>query len=237
MEKIIHKSDSRGQADHGWLKSYHTFSFASYYDQQRVNFGALRVLNDDRVAKGMGFGRHPHDNMEIISIPLEGDLAHEDSMGNTAVIKENDVQVMSAGTGIVHSEFNNSKEKEVKFLQIWLFPNKKNVSPRYGQQSFPPAARKNNFQLIVSPNQEEVNTWIHQVAWFHLADFEKGYADEYMIKKSGNGLYIFLLEGSLSVADEKITTRDAIGLTDLEKVKIEATERSRFLLMEVPMTW
>lgn len=237
MKKIIHKADTRGHANHGWLNSHHTFSFASYYDPERVHFGALRVLNDDTVAAGMGFGKHPHDNMEIISIPLFGDLAHEDSMGNNSVIKENDVQVMSAGTGIVHSEFNHNKDKQTEFLQIWLFPNKQNVSPRYGQKTFEPAERKNNFQLVVSPNASEIDTWIHQDAWFHLADFEKGFSKEYKIKKSGNGLYIFLLDGKLSVAEEKLDKRDAIGLTDLESIKITADSQARLLLMEVPMEW
>lgn len=237
MKKLIHKSNSRGHANHGWLESHHTFSFASYYDPERIHFGALRVLNDDKVAAGMGFGKHPHDNMEIISIPLFGDLAHEDSMGNNSVIKENDVQVMSAGTGIVHSEFNHNKDKQTEFLQIWVFPNKQNVAPRYGQKTFDPAERKNNFQLIVSPNAEELDTWIHQDAWFHLADFDEGFSKDYQLNKAGNGLYLFVLEGKLSVAGETLNTRDAIGLTDFETVNITAENHAKFLLMEVPMEW
>ncbi len=237
MQSILYKSDSRGHANHGWLESFHTFSFASYYDPERIHFGALRVLNDDKVAQGRGFGKHPHDNMEIISIPLYGDLAHEDSMGTQAVIKQNDVQVMSAGTGIVHSEFNLNKDKRTEFLQIWLFPNKKDVEPRYGQLSFDPAKRKNNFQRVVSPDANELDTWIHQDAWFHLSDFEKGFSKEYTIQKSGNGLYVFVLEGSLQVGDQKLSRRDAVGLTELEKVNISAQENASFLLMEVPMEW
>ncbi|MBK6267109.1 pirin family protein [Marivirga sp. S37H4] len=237
MKKTIYKADTRGHANHGWLESYHTFSFASYYDQERVHFGALRVLNDDKVDAGMGFGKHPHDNMEIISIPLFGDLAHQDSMGNNSVIKENDVQVMSAGTGIVHSEFNPNKDKKTAFLQIWLFPNKQNVEPRYGQKSFSSLERKNNFQMIVSPNPEELNTWIHQDAWFYLADLDKGFSKEYTLQKEGNGLFLFLLSGSLEVAGEKLNTRDAIGLTELESIEVKANEASKLLLMEVPMEW
>ncbi len=235
MEKTIHKAETRGHANHGWLESFHTFSFASYYNPERTQFGALRVLNDDKVAAGRGFGKHPHENMEIISIPLFGDLAHEDSMGTNSVIKENDVQVMSAGTGVLHSEFNHNKDKKTEFLQIWLFPNKLGVEPRYGQQNFNPEERRNDFQLIVSPKNKGVETWIHQEAWFYLSEFEQGFSKEYTLNKSGNGVYLFLLSGSLEVSGEKLNKRDAIGLTKLEKFTITADEKSEFLLMEVPM--
>jgi len=223
MEKIIYKADSRGHANHGWLDTHHTFSFASYYNPDRIHFGALRVLNDDKITSGTGFPKHPHDNMEIISIPLKGDLAHEDSMGNQATIKQGDVQVMSGGTGIMHSEFNPNEEIGTEFLQIWVFPNKQNVEPR--------------FQTIVSPNANEVDTWIHQDAWFHRADFETGFETTYELKKEGNGLFIFLLEGEIEVEDEKMQKRDGIGLTNLEQIKIKANKNSEILLMEVPMEW
>ena len=171
MKTIIHKADSRGKADHGWLKSHHSFSFANYYNPERMNFGVLRVLNDDRLAAGMGFGAHPHANMEIISIPLEGDLEHKDSMGNTTVIKEGDVQVMSAGTGVQHSEYNHSKTEEVKFLQIWVIPNKQDVEPRYDQVSIRDIQKENEFYQIVSPNEGESGVWVHQDAWFYLGKF------------------------------------------------------------------
>src|SRR5690554_4268470 len=197
MNTIIHKAETRGSANHGWLNSYHTFSFANYHNPERMNFGVLRVLNDDTVAAGMGFGTHPHDNMEIISIPLEGDLEHKDSMGNVAVIKEGDVQVLSAGTGITHSEYNKNKDKEVKFLQIWIFPKKKNLKPRYDQISIRDIAKDNEFYQILSPNQDDQGVWINQDAWFHIGKFEKGKSDEYKIKKEGNGVYAFILKVKL----------------------------------------
>src|SRR5690606_20497754 len=175
MKKIIHRANTRGYANHGWLKSYHTFSFANYYDPERMHFGALRVLNDDTVAGGMGFGKHPHNNMEIISIPLDGDLEHQDSMGNTAVIRNGDIQVMSAGTGIYHSEYNKNKDKPVKFLQIWVIPNKGNVEPRYDQVTLNVADRHNKLQQIVSPKDGGEGVWIHQDAWFHLGKFDENF--------------------------------------------------------------
>ncbi len=171
---IIHKADTRGNANFGWLNSYHTFSFGHYFEPSRTHFGALRVLNDDTVAAGMGFGTHPHDNMEIISIPLEGDLEHQDSMGNKTVIKHGDVQVMSAGTGVSHSEYNKNQDKQVKFLQIWVFPNKRNVTPRYDQITLHETDRRNKFQQILSPNANDEGIWIHQDAWFHLGKFDEG---------------------------------------------------------------
>jgi len=236
MNTIIHKAETRGQANHGWLHSHHTFSFASYYNPERMNFGVLRVLNDDTVAAGMGFGTHPHDNMEIISIPLEGDLEHKDSMGNVAVIKEGDVQVLSAGTGITHSEYNKNKDKEVKFLQIWVFPNKKNVAPRYDQVSIREISEENKFYQVLSPYKDGQGVWIHQDAWFHLGKFEKGHSDEYKIKKEGNGVYAFVLEGDVEIDGEKLSKRDGMGIWDTESINVKATENARVLLMEVPMS-
>ena len=232
---ILHKADTRGDADHGWLHSRHTFSFANYYDPSRMHFGALRVLNDDYVAPGMGFGTHPHDNMEIISIPLEGDLEHKDSMGNVAVIRHGDIQVMSAGTGIRHSEYNKNDNQPVKFLQIWVFPNKRNVTPRYDQITLNIEDRKNRFQQIVSPNPDDEGVWIHQNAWFHIADLEKGTSLDYTIKCEGNGLYVFVLAGDVAVEGLELNSRDGFGIWDINRVNFTATGNTSLLLMEVPM--
>jgi len=232
---ILHKADTRGDADHGWLHSRHTFSFANYYDPSRMHFGALRVLNDDYVAPGMGFGTHPHDNMEIISIPLEGDLEHKDSMGNVAVIRHGDIQVMSAGTGIRHSEYNKNDDQPVKFLQIWVFPNKRNVTPRYDQITLNTGDRKNRFQQIVSPSPDDEGVWIHQNAWFHMADLEKGTSLDYTLKGEGNGLYVFVLSGDVAVDGQELNSRDGFGIWDIKKVNFSATGDTSLLLMEVPM--
>jgi hypothetical protein len=233
---ILHKADSRGDADHGWLHSKHTFSFANYYNPERMHFGVLRVLNDDTVSGGMGFGTHPHDNMEIISIPLEGDLEHKDSMGNVAVIRNGDIQVMSAGTGIQHSEYNKSKDNTVKFLQIWVFPNKKNVTPRYDQITLKAEDRHNKLQQILSPNADDAGVWIHQNAWFHLGKFDKGISKEYALKLKGNGVYIFNLSGELEVNGQVLNNRDGFGIWDIDKIILNAKTDSEFLIMEVPMT-
>ena len=235
MKSILHKANTRGHANHGWLDSHHSFSFASYYNPDRMNFGVLRVLNDDRVAAGKGFGRHPHDNMEIISIPLEGDLEHKDSMGNTTVIKEGDVQVMSAGTGIYHSEYNKNSDKEVKFLQIWLFPKKRQVKPRYDQIPIKELARKNEFYQVLSPNPDDQGVWIHQDAWFHLGDFDQGKDAEYCFKTSENGLYVFVIDGEVEVEGQKLEKRDGFGVWDTDKINLKSLTDSRVLLMEVPM--
>lgn len=232
---VLHKASTRGKADHGWLKSFHTFSFAGYYHPERMHFGVLRVLNDDLVEAGMGFGTHPHENMEIISIPLEGDLEHKDSMGNLTVIRNGDIQVMSAGTGIQHSEYNKKEDKPVKFLQIWVFPDKKNVKPRYDQVSLNKSDRKNKFQQILSPSPEDEGVWIHQQAWFHLADMDQGILSEYSIKKKGNGLYVFVLNGDVSVEGQKLNNRDGFGIWDIEKIEFRADSDAELLLMEVPM--
>ncbi len=232
---ILHKANTRGDADHGWLHSKHTFSFANYYNPERMHFGVLRVLNDDTVSGGMGFGTHPHDNMEIISIPLEGDLEHKDSMGNVAVIKNGDVQVMSAGTGIQHSEYNKNKDNAVKFLQIWVFPNKKNVTPRYDQITLKTEERHNKLQQILSPNADDAGVWIHQNAWFHLGKFDKGISKDYNLKLKGNGIYIFNLNGDLEVNGQLLNTRDGFGIWNVDKITLNAKTDAEFLVMEVPM--
>ncbi len=236
MNTLIHKAETRGKANHGWLNSHHTFSFANYHNPERMNFGVLRVLNDDVVQAGKGFGTHPHDNMEIISIPLEGDLEHKDSMGNVAIIKEGDVQVMSAGSGVTHSEKNKNTDKEVKFLQIWVFPNKRNVTPRYDQISIKEIEEKNKFYQVVSPNQEGQGVWINQDAWFHLGNFTKGSTDEYKIQKEGNGVYAFILEGEVEIGGETLSKRDGMGIWDTDSIDVKATEDARVLLIEVPMS-
>jgi quercetin 2,3-dioxygenase len=233
---VLHKADSRGKADHGWLKSFHTFSFAGYHDPQRMHFGALRVLNDDTVHGGMGFGTHPHDNMEIISIPLEGDLQHRDSMGNVAVIQKGDIQVLSAGTGIQHSEYNKNPDEPVKFLQIWIFPNKRNVTPRYDQITIPQEDKQDKLLQVLSPDPDDQGVWIHQDAWFHLGTFSADKQTEYQVKKSGNGVYAFILSGSFSIEGHTLETRDGLGIWDTDGFSISSNaEGSEILLMEVPM--
>jgi redox-sensitive bicupin YhaK (pirin superfamily) len=235
MKTVLHKANTRGHANHGWLNSHHSFSFANYYNPERMNFGVLRVLNDDVVAGGKGFNTHPHDNMEIISIPLSGDLQHKDSMGNVAVIKEGDVQVMSAGTGVFHSEFNKNSDQEVKFLQIWVFPNKKNVTPRYDQIELDTVGMKDNLKQILSPNADDEGVWIHQNAWFHMGDLSKGCGETYQIKGQGNGVYAFVIDGEVTIEGQKLEKRDGFGVWDTASIDIQANEDARVLLMEVPM--
>ena len=236
MQAIFHSSESRGQADHGWLNAKHSFSFANWQNRERMHFGALRVLNDDIVAAGTGFGKHPHDNMEIISIPLEGDLEHRDSMGNTTVIRNGDIQVMSAGTGIYHSEYNKNENEAVKFLQIWIYPNKKNVAPRYDQVSLKMDDRKNKLQQVLSPNSDDEGVWVHQDAWFHLGTFDNGAAAKYTIKKPGNGVYAFVLKGKFNLDGIEIENRDGLGIWETEEFILTSSEEgSEILLMEVPM--
>ena len=232
---IIHQAAQRGHAQHGWLDTYHSFSFANYHDPEKIHFGVLRVLNDDKIEGGMGFGMHPHDNMEIITIPVFGDLKHKDSMGNSGVIKHGDVQVMSAGTGIYHSEENANPDKDVCLFQIWVFPNKQNVTPRYDQKTFDVKDRENKFQQIVSPMGEKEGLNIHQDAWFSLANFKKDFETIYQIKKSGNGVYVFIIEGSATINNQLINKRDAIGITEIETISIKADSDTQLLVMDIPM--
>jgi redox-sensitive bicupin YhaK (pirin superfamily) len=236
INTILHKAGTRGDANHGWLHSRHTFSFADYYEPDRMHFGMLRVLNDDYVAAGKGFGTHPHNNMEIISIPLEGDLEHKDSMGNVAVIKNGDVQVMSAGTGITHSEYNRNQDKPVKFLQIWVFPNRKNVKPRYDQITLNVNERRNKFQQILSPDADDAGVWIYQDAWFHLGRFDKDFSVNYSLKKNGNGVYAFIIKGDAGIDGNNLNERDGLGIWNTDKISFKANSRdAEVLLMEVPM--
>jgi quercetin 2,3-dioxygenase len=232
---MLHKADTRGDANHGWLHSRHTFSFANYYNPDRIHFGALRVLNDDYVAPGMGFDTHPHDNMEIISIPLEGDLEHMDSMGNLSVIKHGDIQVMSAGTGITHSEYNKNTDRPVKFLQIWVFPNRRNVKSRYDQKTLNFSDRHNKLQQIVSPNPDDEGVWVYQNTWFQLGQFDKGFSADYVLKAPDNGVYAFILVGDVTINEQNLKSRDGFGIWGAEKLSIVASTDAEFLLMEVPM--
>lgn len=237
---IFHKADTRGNANYGWLNAHHSFSFANYRDPQRMHFGVLRVLNDDIIAPSMGFGTHPHDNMEIITIPLRGALRHRDSMGNEGVIEQFDIQVMSAGTGVRHSEFNANSDKEVNLLQIWLFPNQRNVAPRYDQKTFKPEDRINQLQTVIAPiNSTEAADGamgIHQDAWFSLGTLAAGVEKEYMMRRAGNGVYVFLIEGTATVNGTPLSKKDALGIWDFEKLTIKADSDAEILLLDVPIS-
>ena len=235
MKTVLHTATSRGHAYHGWLNTYHTFSFANYYDPERVHFGALRVLNDDTIAEGEGLDTHPHDNMEIITIPLHGAVEHKDSMRNSEIIRSGEVQVMSAGTGIFHSEFSKDGFGDTSLLQIWVFPNKKNVSPRYDQISLADVAKKDELYQVLSPNPDDQGVWIHQNAWFHLGDLTEGWTGEYTLKNPGDGVYFFVIEGEAEVAGQKLNRRDGFGVWETDIISIKATKQTQLLLMEVPM--
>jgi redox-sensitive bicupin YhaK (pirin superfamily) len=234
MITVLHKAGSRGHANHGWLNSYHSFSFGGYHHLDRMHFGALRVLNDDTVAAGMGFGKHPHDNMEIVSIPLSGNLQHQDSTGRNEIIRAHDVQIMSAGSGIAHSEMNASKTDEVKFLQIWVFPKLKNIAPRYEQKSFLPENRLNQILTVVAPDDANA-VYINQDAWFSLGHFSKDLSIEYSIKKTGNGVYVFVLSGSVTVNGTTLKNRDGLGVSETDVLSIVANTESELLLIDIPM--
>ncbi len=238
MKAILHKANTRGYANHGWLDSYHTFSFAGYHDPERIHFGALRVLNDDKVAGGMGFGKHPHENMEIISIPTSGDLEHFDNMGNKQIIRQGDVQVMSAGTGIEHGEKNKNPDKPVEFFQIWVIPNKKNVTPRYDQKSFSDADKHNKLLTVISPiGTKDGGVQIHQDAWFSLSKMDKNFSTAYHLKNNTNGVYAFVIDGDVTINGEKLNKRDGLGISATNKLDIKADENAELLLMEVPLTF
>ena len=235
MKTGFHPSDSRGYANHGWLEARHSFSFASWYQPDRLHFGALRVLNDDIIQGGMGFGTHPHDNMEIVTIPLKGDLEHKDSMGNSAVIREGDIQVMSAGTGVQHSEYNNSPAKEINLFQLWLFPNKQNVKPRYDQLPIRSLHQKNEFFQILSPSANDHGVWIHQDAWMHILDADQGQSFDYVLQSPENGVYLIVIEGEVEVDNQTLFRRDAIGIWETDKLTIKTKTDAELLLVQVPM--
>jgi len=235
MKTVFHSETSRGHANHGWLNAKHSFSFASWQNPERIHFGALRVLNDDIVAPSMGFSKHPHDNMEIITIPLKGALKHQDSMGNSSVIEAGEVQVMSAGTGVQHSEVNAKHNEEVQLFQIWIFPNNHNVTPRYDQIRYDEESMRNNFLQVVSPNTDDAGTWIHQQAWIHLSQIEEGKNLNYELKEKGNGVYILNIDGIFDIAEQTLEKRDAIGVWETASIDIKANKTGRLLLIEVPM--
>jgi redox-sensitive bicupin YhaK (pirin superfamily) len=235
MKTILHKAATRGHADHGWLNSYHSFSFAGYHNPERMHFGALRVLNDDTVKQGMGFGKHPHDNMEIVSIPLSGDLHHKDSTDRDKIIRQGDVQIMSAGSGITHSETNANHNKEVKFLQLWVFPKERNIEPRYDQKTFLPEDRQNQILTVVAPDDEKA-VWINQDAWFSLGKFSKDFTTEYTLHKEGNGVYAFVLNGNITINDQPLEARDGYGVSETKSITLKADMDAEILLIEVPMT-
>lgn len=231
---ILHKAGTRGRADLGWLVSNQSFSFAEYYNPDRMGFGALRVLNDDVVTGGKGFGWHPHDNMEIISIPLKGSLIHKDNLGNELVIRAGEIQVMSTGTGVFHSEYNNEADKPAEFLQIWIFPNRLNVEPRYDQVKLD--IGYNHLQQVLSPEAGGEGVWIYQDAWFHLGRWDAGKDFEYQLKKKGNGVYLFVIRGAFQAEGERLGGRDGLGITGVEMITLRSLEPdSELLVIEVPM--
>lgn len=234
MKTNLHKASTRGNANHGWLNSYHTFSFASYYNKERMQFGALRVLNGDTVAAGMGFGEHPHENMEIISIPLKGDLHHKDSTGRDKIIKQGDVQIMSAGSGIFHSEMNANKEVEVQFLQIWIYPKERNIEPRYEQKTFALQERKNILKTVVAPNKEDA-VWINQEAWLSLGSFDETKEIDYNLYNKNSGVYAFVIEGNITINNIALNKRDGLEISEVEKLKIQTNGLAEVLLIEVPL--
>ena len=235
MKKVFHSSQSRGHANHGWLNAKHSFSFAQWYNPERINFGALRVLNDDIVAPSMGFGKHPHDNMEIITIPLRGSLRHQDSMGFSEVVKAGEVQVMSAGTGIFHSEMNASTQDDINLFQIWIFPNKQAVTPRYEQKSYNLKDTEQFFLQLVSPNANQEGVWIHQNAWIHLVSMEENTTLTYTVKGEGNGAYFMNIDGTFEIEQELLKERDAIGIWDTKEIVLQNKQKGQMLVIEVPM--
>lgn len=234
MKTTFYKANTRGHANHGWLDSWHTFSFAHYYDPNRSHFGALRVLNDDYIAPGMGFGTHPHDNFEIVTIPLEGAVEHRDSMGNHGIIKHGDVQIMSAGSGIAHSEFNASKDEALKLFQIWVFPKERNITPRYDQKTYPLEGRKNSWQVVVSPNHEGA-VWINQDAYFNLGHFDANSNIDYKMNTKGNGVFLMVVSGEAEVDGQQLNSRDAMGVWDVDSVSIKTNAETELLAIEIPM--
>ena len=233
-QKILHKAESRGHLNHGWLDTYHSFSFGSYYNPENINFGALRVLNDDRIAARSGFGTHPHENIEIITIPISGQLTHIDSMGNTSIIKQGEIQVMSAGSGITHSEYNY-EDSMLELFQIWILPNKHGVEPRYNQIDLATIKKNNELFQILSPNPDDQGVWIHQNAWFHIGFLDKDLSRTYSLKNKDNGTYTFLIDGKAEVEGELLTKRDALGIIDTESIEIKTKANSHILIIEVPL--
>lgn len=237
MSRSIIKSESRGAADYGWLKTRYSFSFADYYDSERVNFGVLRVLNDDIIEGGRGFDTHPHSNMEIITIPLAGDLAHKDSMGHESLIRQGDIQVMSAGKGITHSEYNANTDSELKLLQIWIFPKERELSPRYDQKVISDLAIEDSLFTVLSPDKDEKGVWIHQDAWFSMGNFSKDSKINYSIRKPGNGIYLFVIKGKVVSSGETLESRDALSIDGEDTIDLTISGGTEILLMDIPMNF
>ncbi|MAL61214.1 MAG: hypothetical protein CMC14_14330 [Flavobacteriaceae bacterium] len=237
MKKVVHPSSTRGNANYGWLEANYSFSFANYYDPNRLQFGLLRVLNDDIVAPAMGFGRHPHQNMEIVTIPQSGAVKHKDSMGNEGIVAAGDIQVMSAGSGVEHSEINASAKEALKLFQIWVFPEEQNVAPRYDQKKIAALLTPNKISTVVKPKNEaqENELWIHQQAYFNLGEFTEDRSTNYTLNQQGHGIYLMVIEGQVSVDDEILKNRDAIGIWDTNEISITVKKGTRLLLIEVPM--
>lgn len=235
MNITLHRAKERGTADHGWLHANFSFSFADYYNPRKMNFGALRVLNDDYIDGGKGFGTHPHSNMEIITIPLEGALEHKDSEGNSGVIYAGDVQVMSAGTGIYHSEYNHMSDKVTNTLQTWVIPRESGLMPRYDQMSYGNLLKSNSFLQIVSPDVKDDGLWVHQDVWYNIGDFDKDGSYDYTLHMKGNGVYMFIIEGTVDVMNNRLLKRDAIGIWETDSFSFAVFKSARILLIEVPM--
>jgi redox-sensitive bicupin YhaK (pirin superfamily) len=235
MKTIVHPAAERGIADHGWLKARHSFSFSSYYHPEKMQFGALRVLNDDTIAPGMGFGKHSHDNMEIITIPLSGGVKHGDSMGNEGIIKPGEVQIMSPGTGVIHSEHNASSSETLNLFQIWIMPELRNIAPRYDQKQFEVSDRLNKFQTLVSPEKSGSTLWINQQAWLSLGKFDKASSVNYNLHIPNNGVYVMVVSGELEVAGQLLGERDAIGVSDVSVIKLKFLKETEVLMIEIPM--
>ncbi|MBA4852319.1 pirin family protein [Emticicia sp. BO119] len=238
MKTIYYKADERGHANHGWLDAWHSFSFAGFQNPDKVHFGALRVLNDDMIIGGRGFGMHPHDNMEIVTIPLSGDLEHADNMGNKGAISNGEVQVMSAGTGIYHSERNKNIDRALKLLQIWVFPKLRDIQPRYDQRAFQVEGRKNQFQTLVSPlGSQDGGLGMNQDAWFSITDIEQGKELSYAPKLANNGVYAFMIEGEAEINGQLLSRRDALGISETNEILMKANTNSEILLIDVPMSF
>lgn len=236
MKTTLHRADSRGSVDHGWLKAKHSFSFGSYQNADRMNFGLLRVINDDIISPGKGFDTHPHKDMEIVTIPLSGSLKHKDSVGNEAVIKSGEVQLMSAGKGVFHSEFNNSLKDYINLLQIWVMPEKIGILPRYDQKSFDINERKNKWQVVVNPiDTDDGGLKINQQAWFSLLDMDNNNEIIYTTHQPHSGVYFFTIEGQVIIGNENLHKRDAIGIEGTSKIALKSKSELKLLAIEVPM--
>ncbi len=235
MKTVFHPSNSRGYAHHGWLEARHSFSFAGWFHPERIQFGALRVLNDDIIQGGMGFGTHPHDNMEIITIPIEGALEHKDSMGHTATISAGDIQVMSAGTGIHHSEFNKNSDQPINLLQLWIFPNQRQVEPRYQQLEIASLHQKNKCYQLLSPKADDAGVWIYQDAWIYMLDAAPKIDANYQMHKTNQGAYVFVISGTVKIGNQILEKRDALGVWDTQGFEIQTLSEAKVLIVEIPM--